>query len=105
MVQKTFAYTPANLLESATHAGVQDPSEMTWDADSDTNSKHEYRNSKEAQLTEKAKSKRSSGRLEHFPLEFAFCFVLRISNFGFVPPTITSMPWGALGCSRMSPGT
>ena len=33
-VQKTFAYTPANLLESVTHAGVQDPSEMTWDADS-----------------------------------------------------------------------
>lgn len=32
-LQKTFGYTPANLLSSVTHAGVNDPSEMVWDAD------------------------------------------------------------------------
>ena len=32
-VQKAYTYTAANLLESVTHAGVNDPSEMTWDAD------------------------------------------------------------------------
>ncbi|MBP6965046.1 MAG: RHS repeat-associated core domain-containing protein [Armatimonadetes bacterium] len=32
-VQKTFTYTGAELLESVTHAGVNDPSEMEWDGD------------------------------------------------------------------------
>jgi RHS repeat-associated protein len=32
-VQKTFAYTGAELLSSVTHAGVNDPSEMVWDGD------------------------------------------------------------------------
>ena len=33
-VQKTFAYTGAELLSSVTHAGVANPSLMEWDADS-----------------------------------------------------------------------
>lgn len=30
-LQKTYSYTPAGLLSSVTHAGVQNPSEMSWD--------------------------------------------------------------------------
>jgi RHS repeat-associated protein len=71
---------------------------MEWDADWKPNSKLEYRNSKQAQMTERADSKRLSEGLEHF--RFRDCLLFRASDFGFrISPSYYH--FDALGSTRM----